>query len=184
MHTPAVFKSTSIPVYNIKMALDLVIDGYNLIGFRKGGLGDIEEERRDLLDALVIYKRLKRARITVVFDGPAIAYPGSSPAGLDVVFSQGRQADAVIKDLAARKGSGATVITSDRDLAGFAKARGSVVLGSDEFSALLDEALYEEVKGAVPEDDEMPGLPKKGPSRRLPKEERKKQGRIRKLRGK
>lgn len=165
------------------MALNLVIDGYNLIGFRRGGLGDIEEERRDLLEALIIYKRLKMARITVVFDGPAIAYPGSHPAGLEVVFSAGRQADAVIRDIVARKGDGATVITSDREIAGFAKARGAVVLSSDEFSALLDHALYEDMKGVVAEAEDTSGPDKKGPSRRLPKDERKKQGRIRKLKG-
>lgn len=181
---PRVFKSPYLPVYNTEMALNLVIDGYNLIGFRRGGLGDIEEERRNLLETLIIYKRLKKARITVVFDGPAITYPGSHPAGLDVVFSAGRQADAVIKELAARKGPGATVVTSDREIAGFAKARGSVVLGSDEFSALLDDALYEDMKGAAAEEEDAPGPVKKGPSRRLPKDERKKQGRIRKLKGK
>ncbi|WKZ32352.1 MAG: NYN domain-containing protein [Thermodesulfobacteriota bacterium] len=166
------------------MALNLIIDGYNLIGSRRGGLGDIEEERRCLLETLVIYKRLKKARITVVFDGPAMTYPGSHPAGLEVVFSAGRQADAVIRDMVARKGSGATVITSDREIAGFAKARGAVVLGSDEFSAFLDDALYEDMKGVAAEEEDASGPARKGPSRRLPKDERKKQGRIRKLRGK
>ncbi len=166
------------------MALHLIIDGYNLIGFRRGGLGDIEEERRNLIEDLMVFKKLKKARLTVVFDGPAITYPGTHPAGLDVVFSAGRQADAVIRDIVARKGAGATVITSDREVAGFARARDAVVLGSGEFSALLDDALYQEMKGAVPEEEDAPGPVKKGPSRRPAKEARKKQGRIRKLGGK
>ncbi|OGP18466.1 MAG: hypothetical protein A2V21_309885 [Deltaproteobacteria bacterium GWC2_55_46] len=166
------------------MAVHLLIDGYNLIGSRSGTLGDIEEAREYLIDCLVAYKRLKKARITVVFDGPSMSYPERGPAGIEVLFSCGRDADSVIKELVAKKGGGATVVTSDRDVASFARAKGAVVLASDEFQILLDDALYQDMKGVDPLDEEEGSGPgKKGPSRKPPKEERRKQGRIRKLRG-
>ena len=52
------------------MAMHLVIDGYNLIGAMTDLAGmDLEEIREELITRLLAYKRLKKHRITVVFDG-------------------------------------------------------------------------------------------------------------------
>ncbi len=168
------------------MAVHLVIDGYNLIGAAEGHGGDIEAGRDRLIESLVIYRRLRRAKVTVVFDGThsgRLTGGSETRNGVRVLFSRGGQeADAVIKGLVGEGGDGLTVVTSDRDVALYAEARGAVAVSSSEFLGLLDDALYESYKGASPEDDgEDGGNRKKGPSKRPPKDERRKRNRLKKL---
>lgn len=170
------------------MALHLVIDGYNLIGAGRGqDLGDIEAQRESLIDTLGVYRRLRRINITVVFDGTYSGrLTGSSVnrGGVRVIFSRnGQEADEVIKGLVRDAGGGLTVATSDRSVASYAEGNGAVVLSSAEFRNLLDDALYEDLKGAAPEeDDDAEGFGiKKGPSKKPPKNERRKRNRIKKL---
>jgi hypothetical protein len=63
------------------------------------------------------------------------------------------------------------------------EAQGAVTLSSGQFTGLLEAAEYEDTKGLEPGDEEYepPGGKKKGPSKRPPKEERKKLNRIKKL---
>lgn len=169
------------------MSTNLIIDGYNLTGL--DGLSDIEAERERLIEDLIVYKKAAGVRITVVFDGTSsgnLARGNMARSGINVVFSRtGEQADAVIKEMAHRIGSGATVVTSDREVGVSARASGAIIVTSAEFRNVLDEALYEDVKGAAPE-DETGDLTarKKGNPKKLPKADRLKRHRLDKLRKK
>lgn len=169
------------------MSLRLVIDGYNLIGactdFR-----DIEALREALIESLAVYRKLRRVKVTVVFDATfTTRLTGSREvrSGIEVVFTRGgERADSIIKEYARVKGAGLTVVTSDRDVATYAAVKGAVVFGSGEFRGLLESALYEDLKGAVlddDDDDDEGGRGKKGPSKRPAKAERKKIKRLKKL---
>ncbi len=167
------------------MSTNLIIDGYNLIGLDK----DIEAGRERLIEDLIVYKKAVSVRITVVFDGTLsgnLTRGNMSRSGINIIFSRaGEQADAVIKEMAHRIGSGATVVTSDRDVSASARSSGAIVVESVEFRRVLDEALYEDIKGVVPEDEtDEASVRKKGNPRRLPKADRLKQRRLDKLRKK
>ncbi|MBI5642093.1 MAG: NYN domain-containing protein [Deltaproteobacteria bacterium] len=169
------------------MALRLVIDGYNLLGVlpREEKFGDMETKRDGLIESLSIYKRLRKVKITVVFDGTRskrLTRQREVKSGIEVVFSKdGEEADRVIKDLASSAGSGLTIVTSDRDISNLAKAKGAVVIDSNEFLGLLDAALYEDLKGVDPEGEDEGSARKKGASRKQKKADRKKAQRIKKL---
>lgn len=176
------------------MATRLVIDGYNFICASKGLSGshpggmDLEMERDSLFDDLVIYRRQKRTKITVVFDGASstsIKRERTVENGIEKIFSRpGEEADDIIKEMAKESGPGLTVVTSDRAVKESAESSGSVVLSSSEFFEILELALYAEMKGVDAEDEEDGpkgfGV-KKGPARKLSKKERQKKQRIKKL---
>ncbi|MBI5886123.1 MAG: NYN domain-containing protein [Deltaproteobacteria bacterium] len=164
----------------------IVIDGYNVLGQgADAGLRDIEAGRDNLISRLLIYKKVRRVKLAVVFDGTRsgnLAEGRESRAGIDVIFSRdGVDADTVIKRMAGERGEGLTVVTSDRGLASYCAGRGAVVVSSAEFEGILDAAAYEELKGVIPEDEEDAPVERKGQSKRLPKAERKKRRRLKKM---
>ena len=168
------------------MALHLVIDGYNLLGASShDAFRDIEAERERLIAALAAYKRLKRVKLTAVFDGTSskrLTRSREMRSGIEVIFSRdGEEADRILKDLAREKKGSVTIVTSDRDVASYAESNGAVTVGSDEFRRLLDLALYEDMKGVKTEDEEEGARDKKGPSRKEPKALRRKMNRLKKL---
>ncbi len=167
------------------MSSRLLIDGYNLIGV-SSEFHDIEELRDDLLSDLAVYRRLRRVKLTVVFDATFTGrLTGSRETrdGVEVVFTRGgERADDIIKDRCRTGGGGLTVVTSDRDVAAYAASLGSVVIGSGEFLGLLERALYEDMKGEDPDDDEYEEASfRKGPSKKPGKMERRKINRLKKL---
>jgi len=175
------------------MSVHIIIDGYNLIRQSRSLCAaeqvDLQAGRDALLKRLVAYKRIKRHKITVVFDGvrsyaplPNRDYVG----GIRVQFSRdGETADTVIKRIVAREKEKAVVVSSDRDLIHSAAARGAAVISSPEFEAKMDMAEYMELKGLdAPAEDPagwQPTTRKKGPRRRLSKKRRKNRGKIKKL---
>ncbi len=77
-------------------------------------------------------------------------------------------------------------MTTDRELASYAEARGSVAIDSEDFEARMEMALYVDVKGVEEEDEEErwhpdKGTRKKGPAKRLSKKERRRRQKRRKL---
>lgn len=175
--------------------MHIIVDGYNLIRqsdtFRHHERKSLEEGRNALIRSLAGYRKLRGHRITVVFDG----WVGGSPLeerdralGVEIIYSRlGEKADEVIKRLLANGDEEILVVTSDREIATFAVRRGKSAIAS----AAFDERLERSAAGSLPEDaadpddtdedDDRPGMKRKGPSRRLSKQKRAALALIRKL---
>lgn len=174
--------------------MHLIIDGYNLIRqsdtLRSCERISLEAGRQALVRSLAAYRRAKGHRITVVFDG----WMGGSPqeerdraGGVEILYSRrGEKADELIKRLLTQGGEEILVVTSDREIAHFAARRGKTAVASPAFAAILEGAAAGPAAGLRPkrdeEDDARQGkAKKKGPARRLSREQRAALARIRKL---
>lgn len=119
----------------------LIIDGYNLLGVRRGLTGNIEARREALIRELSGYRQRKGYPVTVVFDGWRSGHPvehGEWREGIEVIYSRhGEQADAVVQRLAEKYSADAAVVSSDREVASFARACGCTVITSGEFETRL-----------------------------------------------
>lgn len=165
--------------------MDLIIDGYNVIGAEQGLTGALEAKRNWLLQRLINYRKIKQFRITLVFDGwrsGSREEALQTRDGVAVVYSKlGEKADAVIIRLARAKGSGCVVVTSDREIRNAIERFGAVAVSAAQFSEILhrsdggseDESCYED------EDD---GHSEKYGRRRGSKLERRRNEKIKKLR--
>ncbi len=78
------------------MSIHIIIDGYNLIRQSDSlytlDRRDIQLGRKSLLDTLAAYKRIKRHKITVVFDGanaPYFSQRKDQMKGIEIKFSRG-----------------------------------------------------------------------------------------------
>jgi predicted RNA-binding protein with PIN domain len=49
--------------------MEVIVDGYNLIGSEQGLHGALEHKRNWLIERLAQYQKIKRFDVTVVFDG-------------------------------------------------------------------------------------------------------------------
>ena len=165
------------------MAVRIIIDGYNLIGSKKGLRGNLQSHRDRLIRELRNYQERKGYLITIVFDGwrAGWIYETEERNGdLTVIYSrQGEKADSVIKRLAQEMGSACIVVTSDRELRQAVEASGATAIYTSEFKAKLNGS--DETRAAI----EHPSSPlsgqKKGNARRLPKRERKRRERLKGL---
>ena len=112
---------------------------------------DLQMGREALVDKLAAYKRLKGHKITVVFDGnetAALMENRDHEKGILIRFSRhGETADAVIKRMAAREKQKALVVSSDREVAGFAASRGAATIGAVEFEEKMEMAAVNGFKG-------------------------------------
>ncbi len=135
--------------------MELVIDGYNVIGSRGGLSGDVAAKREAFVAELGRYARAKGHAVTVAFDGfppgPAARTGGASgvtrsPAGVRVIFAEHERADDVIIRLADRLREQGTIVSSDREVRDACRSRGCVVLGAQVFDQRLADALA----GAAP----------------------------------
>ncbi len=170
----------------------IAIDGYNFIkgtaDLRRLEESELQKAREALIEELARYKRLKGHSITVVFDGSQESSLHGGPdrsRGIGVIFSRGgEKADDVLKRLSAEKKGGIMVVTSDRDVARFAEKKGATVIGVSDFAARMEMARFYDLKGGVTEPPESVrhiAPVKKGPSRRLPKSQRKAKAATRRL---
>lgn len=181
--------------------MELVIDGYNVIGSRGGLYGDVAARREAFVGELGRYARAKGHAITVVFDGfppgLATAAGGASgvvryQAGVRVLFAEHERADDVIIRLAKGLRDRGTIVSSDREVRDACRGCGCVVLGAQVFDERLGGALRNDrVSGPGPQ---IPGnkdsdtdagaagrRDKRGNPRRLPKAERKARKRLDRL---
>jgi predicted RNA-binding protein with PIN domain len=126
-----------------------LIDGNNVIGQRGKGYenwhNDKPASRRRLLDDLARLARVKKLRLTVVFDGASdSAFPdGSSFRGVKVFYSRlNSDADTRIVEMAEaeRNKKNLTVVTSDGKLAARVRVCGVKVMRSGEFRKLMEDA--------------------------------------------
>ncbi len=122
-----------------------LIDGNNVIGQRVGWHRDKPGSRRQLLGDLASLAKVKKLRLTVVFDGaPDPSFPdGASFRGVKVFYSRpNSDADTriVVMVEAERNRKNLTVVTSDRKLADRVRVCGVRVMRAGEFQQLLDDA--------------------------------------------
>ena len=87
----------------------------------------------------------------------------------------------MIKRLVKEKGSGAIVVTSDRDIARFAERMAVSVISSEQFREKLEVPASKPEEGFEEEEEEEKGIKKKGLSRRLSKKEKRARAALRKL---
>lgn len=123
--------------------MDLVIDGYNLIGSEQGLHGALEHKRNRLIRQLSQYQRRKEFNVTVVFDGwrsGAAKETVERRDGLAIVYSRlGEKADAVIVRIARSKGGGCVVVSSDREIRSAVEKFDAVAISAGEFNRILRE---------------------------------------------
>src|SRR5687768_1396263 len=162
--------------------MNIIIDGYNLIGSERGLRGDLEHQRNWLLQRLSVYQQVRGHTVVLVFDGwktGLIDEVSENKHGVRIVFSrQGEKADSVIVRLARQKGSGCVVVTSDREVRRAVERFGAAAIYAGEFSQILRNLeLSAETDG---QQDERRSS-KKGNPNRLGKKKRKRLGRLKKL---
>jgi predicted RNA-binding protein with PIN domain len=121
--------------------MQIIIDGYNLIG-RDGGLrGALEHKRNWLIQELTIFSDKKQFEVTVVFDGWQSGSPNEVEerrGGVKVIFSRlGEKADSVIVRLARHHGSGCVVVSSDREIRNAIEKIGATAITAGEFAEVL-----------------------------------------------
>lgn len=175
------------------MALHILIDGYNLIkSDAVAGLQDTDDlqlQREALVQRLKAYNRRKHHPVTVIFDGTHASGPLQRKeriGGIEIRFSpRGQTADTLIKHMAARQRERALVVTDDKEIARFARLRGSTVVSCREFGEKMTHIQRMDPEASDPEESVTngwtPTTRKKGPSKRLSKKARKAHLKIKKL---
>ena len=172
--------------YFKEMAIHLVIDGYNLTGVMNYTATDLEGTREELITRLQAYKRIKGHRITVIFDGKksgSFYRARMNQGGIEIIFSkEGEEADQILREMAKKERQSMILVTSDRAVASYAEAQGTVTMPSDEFDSVLSMAMYHDMKGTEEEGEgEAIQTKKSGNPRKPSKQERKRLQRIKKL---
>jgi predicted RNA-binding protein with PIN domain len=162
--------------------MDIIIDGYNLIGSERGLTGGLEHQRNWLLQRLSLYQELRGHSVVLVFDGWKSGLSdevSENKQGVRIVFSRrGEKADSVVVRLARAKGSGCVVVTSDREVRRAVEKFGAAAVYADEFSRILRNLEFAADAGSQ-EEKRRPN--KKGNPKRLAKTERQRLGRLKKL---
>ena len=128
--------------------MSYLVDGNNVMAERVGWHRDKPRARRRLMDDLAQFARLKRVRVSVVFDGaPEEQFAdGASYKGVRVFYAErGSNADERIKRMVESERERRTliVVTSDRALADYVRRCGSQVARSGEFRKRMEETLAE-----------------------------------------
>jgi len=124
-----------------------IVDGNNVMGQTPGWHRDKQAARLRLLEAISLFARIKKARVTVVFDGaPDSRVPeGSTFRGVKIAYARkGSDADHRIEQMveSSRDRRGLTVVTSDRRLAIEVRAIGASTIRSGEFRKLIEATVH------------------------------------------
>lgn len=173
----------------MSMATHVIIDGYNLLPVYAAGLPFTEAAlaEGELLKALAIYRRVRKLKMTVIFDSYRLP-PGSeqisSVAGVKVVYtSQGESADSAIARRAQKLKEAAVIITDDRELIRRCETAGALAFGCASFLKKVELAELAILKGADISDleDDFPAPGKKGNPRKVKKKQRARDRRLKKL---
>jgi hypothetical protein len=169
--------------------MHLIIDGYNLLHAGRSLIKlspiELQWERDRLIDQLSKYQQTKPWKITVVFDGWEGGWSTENrdkKKGIELIFSKlGEKADDVIKRLVREKGSGAMVVTSDREVSKYAEKMSVAVIPSDQFKNKIARVFVNGSEEDFKQEEEERGMKRKGPSRRLSKKERRIRTALKKL---
>jgi len=129
-----------------------LIDGNNFIGYvSPHNLKDPLTKYR-LVSKLLTFQRLKRTRVLLVFDGtpdPNLMGEKFQEKKFFIIFPPlGQNADGIIKEIISKQTDLRKffVVSSDREIKRFAKAKGANPLSSKEFNRELQTALKEHRK--------------------------------------
>jgi uncharacterized protein len=175
-----------------KCAMNILIDGYNLIRqsieLRRFERQSLEAGRQALISWLARYRSRKDHRMTVVFDGWVSGSPQEErdySCGISIIYSpRGVKADDILKRITASTDEEILVVSSDREVASYATRRGKAALSSLEFESIVNRQLSapadDKVSGQKEEEEDRP-VNKKGPARKLSRAKRQAQTKIRKL---
>jgi predicted RNA-binding protein with PIN domain len=163
--------------------MDIIVDGYNLIGSEQGLHGVLEPKRNWLVQRLSLYQKLKQFKVTVIFDGWRTGrneQVGQKLDGVTVIYSRlDEKADAVIIRLAREKGNGSVVVSSDREIRNAVERFGAVAIAASDFSQILRRI---DIGSSDDEfDDESHAGSKRGNPNRLSKVERRRNEKLKKL---
>jgi len=181
----------SLSLHKAFMPIHIIIDGYNLIrqsrSFSDIDHRDLQKGREALLESLADYRRIRKHRMTVVFDGSGAPFYSTVTdrfRGIEIKYSRrGESADTVIKKMADRLKEKALIVSSDRDIVDHAVSRGAATIRSREFETIMVNTPHQ-LSGhdsRPPEDGWVPTTKKKGPHRRLSKSARRSRLKIQKL---
>ena len=164
--------------------MDIIVDGYNLIGSEHGLHGTLEPKRDWLVQRLSSYHKIKQFNVTVVFDGWRLGRNDEvlqKKDGVSIIYSRlNEKADSVIVRLAREKGSGCVIVTSDREIRSAVERFGAVAVSAGEFSRILRTL----DAGSSGDDyaDEDRNAPKGGNPKRASKSDRRRNEKLKKLR--
>jgi len=167
--------------------MHLIIDGYNVIRqsleLQLLDARELEAGRTALLARLAAYREQSRHKVTVVFDGwlgGGLQESRERCQGMLVIYSRrGEKADEVIKRLLAAERQRAVVVTSDREIQAWAQQVGAAWISAGQF-----ELEHLRPRGAVTDEEPEAAAShrsKKGPAHRLPKAQRRRRQRLKKL---
>ena len=164
--------------------MDIIIDGYNLIGSDQGMHGALERKRDWLIQRLSIYRTIKKFGMIVVFDGWRSGWAHEveeKREGINIVYSrQGEKADDVIVRIARQKGSGCVVVTSDREVRKAVEKFGAAAVYAGEFNVILRNL---DRPSAQDDEEDSTALPMRGGNPNRPsKTERRRLEKLKKLR--
>ncbi|RJQ54627.1 MAG: hypothetical protein C4526_05230 [Nitrospiraceae bacterium] len=150
----------------------ILVDGYNLIGIAHK---DLEKERDGLVRKLYEYSTAKGHHVTLVFDGWKNGQKDETKTvmgNLTVIYSRlGENADTVIREILSAATKPWIVVSSDREISGFAERKDFAAVTSNEFERKLDND----------EDFERAPVLRKGISGRLSKKGKRKIQALKKL---
>lgn len=167
--------------------MHLIVDGYNVIRqsqeLQRLDARELEAGRLALLARLAAYRERSRHKVTVVFDGwlgGDFKETRDRHLGMLIIYSRrGEKADEVIKRLLANERQRAVVVTSDREIQAWAQGVGAAWITAQQFE--MQHLLAPEGANAEEPEEAAPQRLKKGPAHRLPKAQRRRQQRLKKL---
>ncbi len=174
------------------MSLEIIIDGYNLINAWKDLKIKFKQypeiARDELIDILSNYRKIKKHKITVVFDAYNIynLLPSKfSEKGINIIFTPlNITADQYIKNRVKNNGEKYIVVSSDNEIKDFSKLHKATPVDSEDFIFKLEFAFYADLKGVFKDEvdyNKSLSTKKKGNPKKLPKKIRKLKQKIDKL---
>jgi uncharacterized protein len=167
------------------MAVQIIIDGYNLIRqyppLAQVELREFSQGREKLLQWLADYRRTSALPLTVVFDGGRGGGDREEHdlyRGIKIIYSPlGQTADDIIKRLVRKNPAQSMVVSSDLELVNYCRALGSGAMGSLEFASRVNAKLKNKEDYSPKDEDEEQGntRKRKGAAYKLSKRKKKEQ---------
>lgn len=132
--------------------MSYLVDGSNLLG-RTGHDRESTDSKRSLVRMLSRFARVRKTRVTCVFDGRQPDGFACRLGSLHVVFAHPRSADAWLIDRLDRESATrAVLVTSDRDLALKLKSRRISIMTCEEFRREAAKAEQDDADSSFDDD--------------------------------